>query len=592
MKRAIIAILAALGGLVILGILFIFAMSWALLSPTPLPSQVVLEIDLDEGLLEAPPHDPLALALERRRLQTRQVVEGLERAAGDQRVVGLLVRGSSAPGGWGTVAELRKAVERFRASGKPTLLFGETFGEMSSGQGIYYLASAFDEVMIQPSGDVGLMPLTLEMPFVGGMLEKLDVEPRFDRRWEYKDGMEPFRTDGFSDPVRESSRELLESVLNTLVEGVADGRSLSPDSVRSLVAQGPFMAREAEAAGLVDHLGYLDDARDLMAASAGEDSERLSMLRYVERDGRAWNRGPRVALIYGSGGIMRGRSQYDPLSGGSSFGATTVAGHIRQAVEDDRVQAILFRVDSPGGSYVASDVVRAELARAREAGKPVVISMGNVAASGGYLVSVDSDRIVAHPTTFTGSIGVVAGKFVTRELWSRFGIEWERIEAGGESTLYSAFDDFSEEEWERFQDFLDRVYGEFVELVAQGRGMDVQAVDEVARGRVWTGADALERGLVDELGGFATAVGAVREELGLGEDDPIHLASYPPERTLVQLIMEDGWRVGLGRTLTGGGADGELLRALRPFLAQAVAVGLLGDDDGALRMPPVEVPAR
>jgi protease IV len=261
-------------------------------------------------------------------------------------------------------------------------------------------------------------------------------------------------------------------------------------------------------------------------------------------------------------------------------------------VEDDRVRAILFRVDSPGGSYVASDVVRRELARAQEEGKPVVVSMGNVAASGGYLVSLEADRIVAHPTTLTGSIGVLAGKFVTRDLWERLGIQWERIEAGGESTFFSPIDDFSEEEWERFQDYLDRVYDEFVGLVAEGRGMEIEAVDAVARGRVWTGVDALDRGLVDELGGFSVAVAAVREALELEPDQPIDLATFPAERTLFQLLMEDGWRTGVAAWVGGGAVEGEFMRVLRPVWSLAAETGLLGDRPGPVRMPPVEIPLR
>ena len=591
MKRAIIAILAALGGLVILGFLFLVAMSWAVLSPTPLPSQVVLELDLDRGLVETVPEDPLLMALERRRLETRKLVEGLERAGQDDRVVGLLVRGGAGLGGWATVEEVRDAVKRFRESGKPAVHFGETYGEFGPGQGAYYLASAFDEVVLQPSGDVGLMPLTLEAPFLAGMFEKLDVEPRFDTRWEYKDGTELLTRQGFSEASREANEALLASIVDAVVEGVAQGRELPEDSVRALIRQGPFMAFEAEDAGLVDGLGYLDDARTRVLEAADTEAERLAFRTYLERDGGIWDRGPRVALIYGVGTILRGESGYDPFTGGTSFGATTVAANIRSAVDDDRVQAILFRVDSPGGSYVASDVVRRELARARAEGKPVVVSMGNVAASGGYLVSVDADRIVAQPTTLTGSIGVMAGRMVTEEFWERFGIQWDRIQGGGESTLYSVVEDFSDEEWERFQRFLDRVYDEFTGLVAEGRAMSPEEVHEVARGRVWTGRDAHERGLVDDLGGFATAVAVVREVLELDDDVPIHLARHPPERTFFQLLMEDGWRVSLASLGTGGAPEGELLRAFRPLISRAAASGLLGDLPGPVRMPPLEVPA-
>ncbi len=592
MKRAIVAVLAALGGLVILGFLFIFALSWAVLAPTPLPSSVVLELDLEEGIIEGAPSDPFTLALQRSRLQTVRVVETLERAADDDRVVGLLVRGGQAPGGWATTQELRDAVIHFRESGKPAVLFAQTFGEFAPGQAGYYFATAFDEILLQPSGDVGLLPLTLEAPFFRGALDRLDVEPRFDRRWEYKDATEIFTREGFSDPSREASQALLESLLESMVEGIAQGRSLPADSVRALVAAGPFMARDALEAGLVDRLAYLDDAREQLLEAGGDRTERLAFARYSERDGRVWNRGPRVALIYGSGTIVQGRSGFDPFTGGSSFAASTVAGHLRAAIEDETVRAILFRVDSPGGSYVASDVVRRELIRAREKGKPVVVSMGNTAASGGYLVSTDAARIVAHPATLTGSIGVLAGKFVTGDLAERLGITWDRIEAGGESTFFSGFEDFSEREWERFQEYLDRVYDEFVGMVADGRGMDRAQVDQVARGRVWTGRDALEVGLVDDLGGFRTALAAVREELELEPDVRLNVTTFPAERTLFQLLMEDGFQVTAATVLAGRAAEGPWVEALRPLLRQAEALGVLGGAAHPVRMPPLEIPAR
>jgi protease IV len=590
-KRAVVAILAAIGGLMLLGFLFLLAMSWALLSPTPLPDQIVLELDLDRGVVETVPQDPLLMALERRRLTTRDLVEGLDRAAGDRRVVGILVRGSGGVGGWARTEELREAVLRFAESGKPSVFFAETFGEMGPGQATFYLASAFDEVILQPSGDVGLMPLQAEAPFVREMLEKLDVEPRFGARGEYKDAVDIFARTGFSEPSREALETLLGSILTSLVEGVSEGRGLSADSVRSLVAAGPFMGPEARDAGLVDRLGYLDEARDRAVEVTESEASRFGFEQYLDRGGRAWDRGPRVALIYGVGPVVRGEGGYDPLTGSVAFAASTVARHIRQAVEDDRVRAIVFRVESPGGSYVASDLVRRELARARADGKPVVVSMGNTAASGGYLVSTDADRIVAHPSTITGSIGVAGGKMVTRELWERLGVDWDRVQVGGESTLYSTLDDFTDEEWERFQAQLDRVYEEFVGLVADGRGMERQAVDEAARGRVWSGRDALEQGLVDELGGFHVALAGVRELLDIAPDAPIHLVRYPAERTFLQLLLEDGWRVGAATLLLEGASSSALLTALEPAVRRAAALGLLGEPPGPTRMPHLEVPS-
>jgi protease IV len=589
LKRAIVAILAALGGFVILAFLFLIAMSWALLSPTPVPSSVVLELDLREGIVETVPEDPFLMAFGSRRLRVHDVVEGLEVAASDRRVAGLLVRGDGAVGGWAGTEELRDAVLRFRESGKPAVLFAETFGEFGAGQAGYFLGSAFDEIVLQPSGEVGLLPLVADVPFFAEALDKLDVEARFDTRWEYKDAAEILNRTEFSPPAREAMEALLESILGTLVDAVAEARQMPSDSVRALVRAGPFLARPALEAGLVDRLGYLDEARDRVRELTDADAEQLSFRDWNERRRGGWTRGPRVALVHGVGAIQRGRGGFDPLSGTVSLGAEVIAENLRSAIDDDRVQAILFRVDSPGGSWPGSDQVRRELQRARDAGKPVVVSMGNAAASGGYLISAPADRIVAHPTTITGSIGVVAGRFVTRGLWDRLGVDWDRVSAGGEMSYFSGVDDFTDEEWERFQESIDHIYGEFVRHVAEGRSMDRSAVEEVARGRVWSGRDAHAVGLVDALGGYSTALDEIRTLLDLEPDAPLQVATYPPERTFVQLLLDDGFRVAI----RGGGPQlqGGTVEQLRQLLGRAGALGLLGEHPGPVRMPYLEIPA-
>lgn len=565
MKRKLIILFASLGGIVLLGALFLLVVTWALLSPAPIPDRAVLTLDLEEGLVETSPRDPFRLALERRRLRVRDVVEALHRAAGDDRVVGLWVNGGDSPGGWGRAQELRDAVEAFRASGKPTVLFAETFGEFLPSHGAYHLASAFDRIVLQPSGDVAVAGLAVEAPFFREALERLDIEPRFDARREYKDAGDIFTRDGFSDPSREALEAVLESLLTTFREGVAEGRGMAPDSVRAILDRGPFHAEEALALGLVDVLAYRDQALDLLEEEVGDGVTHLAVGEYHARGGREWGRGDRIAVVYGLGAIQRGSSGFDPLSGEASMGASTVAAALREAAEDPRVRAILFRVDSPGGSWVASDLIRREVHRAREEGKPVVVSMGNAAASGGYLISSGADRIVAHPTTLTGSIGVAGGRFVLEDFFERLGVTWDRVQVGESAGYMGGIEDFTEEEWARFQASLDRIYDGFVQRVAEDREMDPAQVDAAARGRVWTGRDALDRGLVDELGGFETAVAAARELAGLEPEGRVQLTVYPAEPTLFQMLMEDGWGVegtggagysafqGVARFLAGGG---------------------------------------
>jgi ClpP class serine protease len=293
-------------------------------------------------------------------------------------------------------------VELFRASGKPAVLFAETFGEFLPAHGAYHLATAFERVVLQPSGEVAVAGLAVEAPFLREALEKLEVTPRFDARGEYKDAADLFTRDGFSEPSREALEALLASLLATFREGVVQGRGLPPTRCAPSWTGVPSTPGTPWPWGWWMSWDTWTRPGMPLEARVGPGTAALSLGDYHLRGGRAWNRGPRIAVVYGLGIIQRGRSGYDPLSGEGVMGASTVADALRAATEDDRVRAIVFRVDSPGGSWVASDRIRREILRARDQGKPVVVSMGNAAASGGYLVSSGADRIVAHPTTLTG----------------------------------------------------------------------------------------------------------------------------------------------------------------------------------------------
>jgi protease IV len=306
---------------------------------------------------------------------------------------------------------------------------------------------------------------------------------------------------------------------------------------------------------------------------------------YLRRAGRPDRRGQTVALIYGAGVVQRGESSIDPLVGGSVMGSETVARAFREAIEDDDVRAIVFRIDSPGGSYVASDAIWRETIRAREAGKPVVVSMGNVAGSGGYFVAMGADRIVAQPSTLTGSIGVYGGKMLIRELSEELGVTWDDVQVGGNATMWSPVNEYTPAEWERLQALLDRIYEDFTAKAAQGRGMSIESMHAVARGRVWTGADALRVGLVDELGGFDVALRLARELGGIGPEESIELRVVPRQRTILEQVLEGRSRrsypAGVAALLQAGGP-------LAALAQEARRMGLLGGG-GVLTMPVVPV---
>ncbi len=598
MKRALLIGLASIGGLVVFGFLFLLALSWALLSSPDerIPDRYVLELDLTRGVLAAPADDPFAAALERGRPDLVQIVGVLHRAAEDDRVLALRVIGGTGVGGWALTDELRDAVLAFRRSGKPAHLFAETFGELAPAQGAYHLATAFDQVALQPSGDVGLTGISLEAPFFRGLLDRYQVEPVFEARGEYKDAVSLFTDRGFSGPSREALEALLRALRDGLVEGIAEGRGIPADSALALLARGPFSGRAALEAGLVDHLLYADEAREafdrMVDPDGTEPLPRVQVARYAERVGTAWDRGERIALVHGSGTIQRGTGPaFDPLGGGTGFRAGTVASHLRSAASDPRTRAIIFRVDSPGGSWVASDLVRREVVRAREEGIPVVVSMGNAAASGGYVVSLGADRIVAHPSSITGSIGVAAGRFVIDDFLASFGVTLDRVTLGDAHPFYGG-GELGPEDMAWLADEADRIYEDFVTAVAQGRGMSFEEADAVARGRVWSGRDARDAGLVDVLGGFESAVAEARALAGLEPDAPVELRRFPAQRSLFELFMAE--LRGGSRTESGGPGlrEGGSVRALVRGAARALVILGSQGDAAPIRaeMQPLRIP--
>jgi protease IV len=494
---------------------------------------LILELDLTDGVAEEAPANPVSAVLAMRRTRLADLLDGLRRAGRDQRVKALIAKIGGRPVGLATVQEIRRAVEEFRDAGKMTVAWAETFGEFSAGNVPYYLATAFDAIYLQPSGDLGLTGIAMERYFLRGTLDQLGVDFQVAKRHEYKSAAEQLTERSFSGPAREATQRLAESVTGQLTEAIADRRGIDPAQVRKLVDRGPFLATQAREAGLVDELGYRDEVYARVRKHAGPEAIIQHLSRYqrsralAERARTLPSRKQRhVALIYATGQIRRGRSGRGPLSGGA-MGSDSIGAALRAAAADDAARAIVLRVNSPGGSYVASDTIWREVVRARNAGKPVVVSMGDVAASGGYYISMAADAIVAQPGTVTGSIGVLSGKPVLSELLSRHGVTTDSVAEGAHSEMFKTTRPFTEEEWALVNGWLDHIYADFTGKVAAGRRMPADRVHDLARGRVWTGADAVANGLVDELGGLERAAAIARRRAGLPAAAPLRIYPRP-----------------------------------------------------------------
>ena len=580
MKKFLVILLALIGALVIAGV--VVAAGVAAITMTAkggVSKATVLEIDFEQLIVEYVREEPFSKILYGKQLTTRDVVDALAKASEDERVVGLVARVGNGAMGLAQIQEIRDAVIRFRESGKVAVAYGETFGEVGPGNGAYYLATAFDEIYLQPSGDIGLTGLMYESPFISGALHKLGLAPRMDQRYEYKNAMNTYTETEFTEAHREAMQTLVDSQFEQMVKGITEGRNLDDAEVRALIDRGPFLGQEAVDAGLADELLYRDQVYEMVRGRAGERADFLFLSKYLARAGRPNTRGETVALIYGVGAVTRGSSEFDPLFGEGTMGSDTVTAAFREAIRDDDVAAIVFRVDSPGGSYVASDAIWRETVRARDAGKPVIVTMGNVAGSGGYFVSMWADKIIAQPGTITASIGVLGGKFLTAGLWEKLGLSWDEVHTSAHSTMWTGTRDYSPSEWARFQAWLDRVYDDFTAKVAEGRGMKQEDVHEIAKGRIWTGEDALEIGLVDELGGFDTAYRAAREAAGLEADDDIRIRVYPRPKSAFEILFDEG-----GESSEPSAQVAIALRLLeiaRPAARLARRVGLI-EDRGAL----------
>jgi len=573
-------VLLILAGLLAIVALLVLAVSAAIWLARPgVPGQTILEIDFEQGIVPYLPDDPLVRLAATDAVPLRDVLDAIERAEKDKRVVGLLARIGAGGVGAATTEELRAAITSFRRAGKPAIAFAETFGEFGPGNRGYYLATAFDEIWLQPSGDIGLVGVELWNPFLKGTLDKLGIVPRMDHRYEYKNAMNTFTETEFTPPHREAMQAIADSWFEQMVGGIAAGRELPEAEVRALVNRGPFLGEEAVRARLVDGVAYRDEVLEKFKARFTGKPKLLYLHAYLETAGRPNAKGKRIALIYGVGGVTRGSSSYDPLMQDLTMGSDTVTGAFRDAVADRKVKAILFRVDSPGGSYVASDAIWREVVRARAAGKPVVVSMGDVAGSGGYFVAMAADKIVAQPGTITGSIGVLGGKMLTNGLWEKLGISWDRVHEGDRAGMFSSGQDYTPEEWSRFQEWLDRVYSDFTSKVAEGRNLPLERVQEIAKGRIWTGVDAKRIGLVDELGGMRDALALARRAAGLTPDEEVEIVEFPAPRGLLASIFERRERSSEpGTRVSVRGL--ETVRALEAIASQTGASGR----DGVLRM--------
>jgi protease-4 len=469
-------------------------------------------------------------------LTLRDVLDSLKRAKTDSRITGVLIVPNGLPQDyWARIQEVRDAIIDFRSSRKPAFAYVEYGGERE-----YYLATACDRIFLMPTSPLDLTGLASYEVFLRGTLEKIGAYPDIYHIGDYKTAANQLTETTFTPAHREMAESLNRDLFDQLVRDIAKSRGKSEHDVRALFNEGPFLAEAARHAGLVDELAYEDQIDDLVPGAKGEMS-LLEGFNYARAHGPriGLRTGPRVGVIAVAGTIASGRGGFDPVYGGIA-GSDVVVEQIRRARSDSTLRAIIVRIDSPGGSTIASDVIWRELAitRRQRPDRPIVVSMSNLAASGGYYIAMPAHAIVAQPGTLTGSIGIYGGKITTGGTYQKLGMTIESVSNGRHAEMNSPLRPYTESERAKLQEQLRAFYTQFVQKVADARGMTPDEVDSVAQGRVWTGRQAKEIGLVDELGGFETAIKVAKRRAKIAETTEVELVSYPSYRNIFELLTQ------------------------------------------------------
>ena len=458
------------------------------------------------------------------------LVESLRKAKVDKRISSVIIRPMGAAALWGKIQEVRDAITDFRRSGKPIIGFLEYGGQQE-----FYLATACDKVFLVPTSTLDLTGMANYELFLRGTLDKIGAYPDTMHIGEFKTASNTFTEHTFTPAHREMAESLNSDMYDQLIRGIADGRHKSEKDVRALVDHGPYLPEDAVRAGLVDDVAYEDEIDDKVQLGKGKvNFLNDADYRRVSPTSLGLNRGPRIAVIYATGVIASGESNFDSPSG-QVVGADTMAESLRKARADSSIRAIVLRIDSPGGSAIASDVIWREVMLTRNV-KPLVASMSDVAASGGYYIAMPAHSIVAQPATLTGSIGVVMLKFVIDGTLKKLGMNMEGVSKGRFADLYSPIRAFTPEERARVQEQMQATYDTFVEKAAAGRNTTPERIDSIGQGRVWTGAQGKQIGLVDELGGLERALAVARQRAKIAPDSEVEIVVYPSRKSFYDFL--------------------------------------------------------
>ena len=539
-RKIVLIISAVVLGLVMIVVLGIAIVVSALRGNRPsIQDNSVLTLKISGPLPDYVPDDPFRRIFGGQPQSLGTLLAQFRKAKVDKRISAVMLDIDMSEAGWAKSEEIRSAIADFRSSGKPVY----AYMEMGLNKD-YYIATACDKIFVPPPGELFTIGLAADVMFFRGSLDKLGVYPDVYQIGAYKSAGDTFTQKQMTDAHRKYINELLDDLFGRYLEGIAKARSKSVDEVKSLIDNAPYNAEQAKDAGMIDGALYHDDVEKELKKRLGykENDElhiaRSSDYKQISQESLGLNKGEKIAVVYAAGDIVSGKSTFGG-NGEETIGSDSLVRTINEARDDKGVKAIVLRIDSPGGSGLASDIIWRAI-EAAKAKKPVVVSMGDVAASGGYYIACNANKIVAEPSTITGSIGVVGGKPVVKGFYDWIGVTNEYVMRGKNAGMFRETEKFNDSERTKFQEFLRNTYDDFITKVGKGRNKDKDYIDSIGQGRVWTGSQGKERGLVDEYGGLDKAIEIAKQLANISPEKSIQRVIMPQPPTFFEQLMSAG----------------------------------------------------
>ena len=539
-RKVVVIISSIVIGLVLISVLGIaIVVTLVRGNPPSIRDNSVLALRISGPLPDYVPDDPIRRIFGGQPQSLSSLLAQFRKAKTDKRITAVMLEIDESSAGWAKAEEIRGAIQDFRTSGKPVYAYLE-YGMNKD----YYIATACDKVFVPPPGELFINGLAADVMFFRGSLDKLGIYPDIYQIGKYKSAGDTFTQKQMSDAHREFINSLLDDLYGRYIDGIAKARNKSSDDIKALIDNSPYNAAQAKEAGLIDGALYHDEVEKELKKRLGyKDSDELhiakgSDYRQISQESLGLNKGEKIAIVYAAGDITSGKSQFGG-NGEETIGSDSLAKTLEEARNDQSIKAIVLRVDSPGGSGLASDIIWRAIESAKEK-KPVVVSMSDVAASGGYYIACGANKIVAEPSTITGSIGVVGGKPVVKGLYDWLGITNEYVMRGKNAGMFRETEKFNDSERKKFEEFLNSTYEDFITKVGKGRNRDKKDIDTIGQGRVWTGQQGKDRGLVDEYGGLDRAIEVAKQLAKIPADRGIQRIIMPKPPTFFEQLMSSG----------------------------------------------------